>query len=83
LKGALARDAYEEVLDPRGVCLWVDGTRDAEAFDRLREGSFAMPTLAASLGMLGADEGVAREAAEVLESRRAAQEGASVRGDMM
>jgi len=25
LKGALARDAFEEVLDPRGVCLWVDG----------------------------------------------------------
>ena len=83
LKGALARDAYEEVLDPRGVCLWAEGTRDVEAFDRLREGSFAMPTLAESLGMLGADEGVAREAAELLESRRAAQEGASVRGDMM
>ncbi|WP_280587753.1 hypothetical protein [Halorubrum sp. Boch-26] len=83
LKGALARDAYEEVLDPRGVCLWVDGTRDAEAFDRLREASLAMPTLPAALGMLGADEEVASEAADVLKRQRAEQEGASVRGDMV
>jgi len=83
LKGALARDAYEEVLDPRGVCLWVDGTRDAEAFDRLREASLAMPTLPAALGMLGADEDEAREAADVLKRQRAEQEGASVRGDMV
>ena len=83
LKGALARDAYEEVLDPRGVCLWVDGTRDEEAFDRLRDASLAMPTLPAALGMLGADEDVAREAADVLKRRRAEQEGASVRGDMI
>jgi hypothetical protein len=83
LKGALARDAYAEVLDPRGVCLWIDGTRDDEAFDRLREASLAMPTLPAALGMLGADEEVAREAAAVLKRQRAAQEGASVRGDMV
>ena len=83
LKGALARDAYEEVLDPRGVCLWVDGERDDEAFDRLREASLAMPTLPAALGMLGADEDVAREAADVLNRRRAEQEGSSVRGDMV
>ena len=83
LKGALARDAYEEVLDPRGVCLWVDGTRDGEAFDRLREASLAMPTLPAALGMLGADEDVAREAADALKQQRAEQEGASVRGDMV
>jgi hypothetical protein len=83
LKGALARDAYETVLDPRGVCLWVDGTRDGEAFDRLREASLAMPTLPAALGMLGADEDVAREAADVLKRERAEQEGPSVRGDMV
>jgi len=83
LKGALARDAYEEVLDPRGVCLWVDGTRDEEAFDRLRDASLAMPTLADALGMLGADEEVATAAAETLAARRAEQEGASVRGDMV
>ncbi|ELZ50111.1 hypothetical protein C465_06171 [Halorubrum distributum JCM 9100] len=83
LKGALARDAYEEVLDPRGVCLWVDGERDDEAFDRLREASLAMPTLPAALGMLGADEDAANEAADVLKQQRAEQEGASVRGDMV
>ena len=83
LKGALARDAYEEVLDPRGVCLWVDGERDDEAFDRLREASLAMPTLPAALGMLGADEDAANEAADVLKRLRAEQEGASVRGDMV
>ncbi|PAU83944.1 hypothetical protein CK500_05795 [Halorubrum salipaludis] len=83
LKGALARDAYEEVLDPRGVCLWVDGTRDEEAFDRLREASLAMPTLPAALGMLGADEDVANEAADVLKRQRTEQEGSSVRGDMV
>ncbi|QUO47504.1 DUF7095 family protein [Halorubrum ruber] len=83
LKGALARDAYEEVLDPRGVCLWVDGERDDEAFDRLREASLAMPTLPAALGMLGADEEAATEAADVLKQQRAEQEGASVRGDMV
>ncbi|RLM70525.1 hypothetical protein [Halorubrum sp. Atlit-26R] len=83
LKGALARDAYEEVLDPRGVCLWVDGERDDEAFDRLREASLAMPTLPAALGMLGADEDAANAAADVLKQQRAEQEGASVRGDMV
>ncbi|MDB2259534.1 hypothetical protein PM035_01400 [Halorubrum ezzemoulense] len=83
LKGALARDAYEEVLDPRGVCLWVDGERDDEAFDRLREASLAMPTLPAALGMLGADEEAATEAADVLKRQRTEQEGASVRGDMV
>jgi hypothetical protein len=83
LKGALARDAYEEVLDPRGVCLWVDGTRDDEAFDRLRDASFAMPTLAAALEMLGADETVAGEAAAALRRSREEQDGASVRSDMV
>ena len=83
LKGALARDAYEEVLDPRGVCLWVDGERDDEAFDRLREASLAMPTLPAALGMLGADEDAANAAADVLKQQRAEQEGFSVRGDMV
>jgi hypothetical protein len=83
LKGALAREAYAEVLDPRGVCVWVDGERDDEAFDRLREASLAMPTLPAALGMLGADEDAANAAADVLKRRRAEQEGASVRGDMV
>ena len=32
LKGAQARESYEQILDPRGVCLWVDdGGSDAGA----------------------------------------------------
>ena len=83
LKGALARDAYGEILDPRGVCLWVDGERDPEAFERLREASLAMPTLERALGMLGADDDVAGEAAATLKTQRSEQEGASVRGDLI
>ncbi len=83
LQGALARDAYEEVLDPRGVCLWVDGRRDSEAFERLREAAFAMPTLPRALEMLGAETAAADEAASVLKTRRADQEGSSVRGDIV
>ena len=83
LKGALARDAYEEVLDPRGVCLWVDGRRDEDAFEKLRDAAFAMPTLEAALGMLGADDDVAGEAATVVKRQRTEQTESSVRGDMV
>ena len=83
LKGALARDAYEEVLDPRGVCLWIDGQRDEEAFAKLRDAAFPMPTLEAALGMLGADDDVAGEAAAVVKRQRTEQTSASVRGDMV
>ncbi|GAA0513978.1 hypothetical protein SAMN04488066_103192 [Halorubrum aquaticum] len=83
LKGALAREAYGEVLDPRGVCLWVDGRRDGEAFERLREASFAMPTLPAALSSLGVDDDVAGAVADALATERADQDGSSVRGDMV
>ncbi|PSP60231.1 hypothetical protein BRC73_03215, partial [Halobacteriales archaeon QH_7_66_37] len=32
LEGANARGSYEEILDPRGVCLWLDGRRSEDAF---------------------------------------------------
>ncbi len=83
LKGALAREAYGDALDPRGVCLWVDGQRDEEAFTKLREAAFAMPTLPDAFGMLGADDADAEAAASALSAERATQEGASVRGDMV
>ncbi len=83
LKGAVARKAYEEILDPRGVQLWVDGTRDEEALSRLREGSLAFPTLPAALEMLGLDEDQASEAADVLGEYRATQSGTTVRGDVV
>ncbi len=82
-KGALAREAYEDALDPRGVCLWVDGQRDDEALTKLRDAAFPMPTLSDAFGMLGADESAAEAAAAALETRRAEQDGPSVRGDMV
>ncbi|MEF8839488.1 MAG: hypothetical protein V5A24_04550 [Haloarculaceae archaeon] len=34
LQGARARDAYEEIIDPRGVCLWLgDGSNDVGSRD--------------------------------------------------
>jgi hypothetical protein len=83
LEGARARGNYEEILDPRGVCLWVDGQRSAEAFRKLRESEFAMPTLPDALAMLGMDESEAEAAAEAVTAYRDAQEGATVRGDVV
>ena len=83
LKGALPREAYDELLDPRGVCLWVDGHRDEDALERLREGSFVMPTLSDALEMIGADGEVADAAARTIHERRREQSGSSVRGDVV
>ena len=83
LKGALARENYEQILDPRGVCLWADGTRSADAFRKLREGELVFPTLPEALEMLGAEAAVASEAADAIESIRADQQGSSVRGDVV
>ncbi|WP_435152208.1 DUF7095 family protein [Haladaptatus sp. DFWS20] len=83
LRGAMARDAYEQILDPRGVCLWVDGQRSTEAFRKLRESEFAFPTLPAALEMLGMDEEKTEVAAEAVESYRRRQDGATVRGDVV
>ncbi len=83
LDGALARDNYREILDPRGVCLYLEGRRSEEAFEKLRAGEYPFPPLSGALEMLGADETEAQQAAEVLESVRANQEGTSVRGDVV
>ncbi|MFD1597667.1 hypothetical protein ACFSBX_01655 [Halobellus rarus] len=83
LKGALARDAYEEILDPRGVCLYAEGRRSESALEKLRGGELAFPTLPESLSMLGVDEETAREAAEAVAEYRASQSGRSVRGDVV
>ena len=83
LQGALDRKAYEQVLDPRGACLWEDGERDTETLEKLRAGELAFPTLPEALGMLGADEADARAAAEAVKERRAEQTGATVRGDVV
>jgi hypothetical protein len=83
LKGAMARDAYEQILDPRGVCLWVDGHRDEETFEKLRGGELPFPTLSGALEMLGVEEGTAAEAAEAMRAYRTEQTGATVRGDVV
>ena len=83
LDGALTRETYEHVLDPRGVCLWVDGQRSPEAFEKLRTGEYVFPTLAGALEQLGADEAAASAAAETLKAKRADQDGTTVRGDVI
>jgi hypothetical protein len=83
LEGARARDVYEEILDPRGVCLWVDGEHSPTAIEKLRAGELVFPTLPEALKMLGMEPETAREAAAVLENRRGSREGRSVRGDVV
>ncbi|WP_435127091.1 DUF7095 family protein [Halobaculum sp. D14] len=83
LKGALARDAYEQILDPRGVQLWADGQRADETMEKLRGGELPFPTLTGALEMLGVDDDRAAEAADAVESYREAQQGATVRGDVV
>jgi hypothetical protein len=83
LRGAMARDAYEQILDPRGVCLWVDGTYAEETMEKLRGGELPFPTLSGSLEMLGLDEEAATEAAGAMEQYRAEQTGSTVRGDVV
>ncbi|MDG5760938.1 hypothetical protein QA600_16520 [Natronococcus sp. A-GB1] len=83
LRGAKLREDYTQLLDPRGVCLWVDGTRSEEAFRKLRESELALPTLSAALEMLGMEEGEAGEAAREVHAWREQQEGVTVRGDVV
>ena len=83
LKGAVAREAYEEILDPRGVQLWAEGRRDEEALSRLRAGDLPFPTLPAALEMLGLDEEESEEASEAMRAYRASQTGTTVRGDVV
>ncbi|WP_246986710.1 DUF7095 family protein [Halorientalis marina] len=83
LKAAVDQGNYEQILDPRGACLWVDGTRSEEAFRKLRESEFAFPLLSGALEMLGLDPEEAEDAAETVEAYRAQQAGATVRGDVV
>lgn len=83
LEGAKARNNYEDLLDPRGVCLWLDGQRSENAFEKLRAGEFVLPTLPDAFEMLGLDETEAAEAAAEVEQFRERQSGVSVRGDIV
>ena len=83
LRGARAREDYTQLLDPRGICLWVDGQRSEEAFRKLRAGDFALPTLEMALEMLGMDTEEATTATEELRAWQAKKEGVTVRGDVV
>jgi len=83
LKGAMARGNYSEILDPRGACLWLEGRRSEETFEKLRAGEIVFPTLPDALEMLGLDPEEAEEAADAIRTYRERQEGVSVRGDVV
>ncbi len=83
LRGAITSSDYERILDPRGVCLWVDDRRSEEALEKLRAGDLVFPTLPEALSMLGMDDEEAREAADAMQAYRERQEGATVRGDVV
>ncbi|KAB1186652.1 MULTISPECIES: hypothetical protein [Haloferax] len=83
LKGAMAREAYEQILDPRGVCLYADGQRSPSAIEKLRNSEFAFPTLTGALEMLGLEGDEAETAVEAMRTYRAEQTGTSVRGDVV
>ncbi len=83
LRGATMREDYTQLLDPRGVCLWAEGTRSDEAFRKLRESELALPALSSALEMLGMDAEAAADAAGELHAWREEQEGVTVRGDVV
>jgi hypothetical protein len=83
LAAARDRERYGEVIDPRGVCLWLEGTKSDEALEDLSAGDLVFPTLPEALQMLGADESEAKRAATVVSDRRAGATGTSVRGDVV
>jgi len=83
LRGALARENYKQILDPRGVCLWVDGQWDEELLSKLRGGELPFPTLSGALEQLGVDSETADKAAETVSRYRTEQTGATVRGDVI
>ena len=83
LRGALDRESYAQILDPRGVCLWVDGQWDDDLLDKLRGGELPFPTLSGALEQMGVDAETASEAADTVSRYRTEQTGASVRGDVI
>ncbi|MEZ3116617.1 hypothetical protein RYH80_11930 [Halobaculum sp. MBLA0147] len=83
LRAALERGQYDQVLDPRGVQLWADGRRAEETLAKLRGGELPFPTLSGAFEMLEVDDDVIAEIVDSVERRRADQQSASVRGDVV
>lgn len=80
---AADREAYDQVLDPRAVCLWQDGTRSDTALSRLAGGEFAFPPLPEALEAIGLPPAAAEQAAESIHARRQEAAGPSVRADVI
>lgn len=88
LEGAIATENYREILDPRGVCLWIDdgsggGERSDEALQKLRNAELPFPKLPEALSMLGIAENEAERAAAALQEYQTEQVGPTVRGDVI
>lgn len=83
LAAAKESGQYERLLDPRGVCLWVDGERSETALSKLRTGDLVLPTLPNALEMLGMNSDEAEMAARSLREFHEQQSGATVRGDVV
>jgi hypothetical protein len=83
LRAALDRQQYDQVLDPRGVQLWADGTRATETLGKLRDGELPFPTLTGAFEMLEVEASTADAVAEAVRARRQSQETATVRGDVV
>ena len=83
LEAALAREAYDDVLDPRGVRIWADGVRADDRIDRLRDGELPFPTLPEALSMLGVDSDRAASIAATVREQKRDPEGASVRSEVV
>lgn len=83
LRVANDREQYEQVLDPRGVCLWQDGTRSESAPAKLRDGGYAFPPLAEALASLGMSPDRAEEAADAIRTWRADEDRATLRSDVV
>ena len=83
LRAALDREQYAQVLDPRGVQLWADGTRATETIQKLRAGELPFPTLTGAFEMLDVADDTAEEIADAVRAHRRGQESATVRGDVV
>lgn len=83
IMGAIERESYENLLDPRAVCLWKDGQTSESAFEQLRAGEYVFPTLQESLEMVGLEEDTADIAASTFSEWHEDLEGRTIRGDIV
>ncbi|MFP4590844.1 MAG: hypothetical protein ACLFMX_05180 [Halobacteriales archaeon] len=83
LQAGVDRGAYEELLDPRAVCVYREGERSDEAIGKLRDGAYAFPPLAEAFEMLGLESEAAEAAAAEVRTWGDDVEGRSLRADVV